>query len=257
MSDADARDFGRIDAGPVLAEVAGAFARHAGLLPRLMWPAVLVAFVVGGLQRFALPAEAAWTQALGLLQLPFDLMLATAWVRLLLLGRAAARIPALGWGRAETDFLFQLVVFALAFLGCVVLTVLIVGNLPLPDQTRTLIVAAASWLILTLLTPLALKLPARAAGRDLPSRAWQARLGNFPNAALVWLLFLTVSFGLKLIPAQIPQDAGPALAAAGLVADLAVHYVILLGCLAVASALLRQLAGWPPAPPTEDAKRDA
>ena len=142
MADAAAQSHGRINAGPVLAEAGGNLRRHARLLPRLAWPALLAALAVELVRQLAVPADSGW-QAVTLVKLPFDLMLATAWTRLLLLGRAAARVPALGWGRAETDFLFALVVFALAFFGGVVLTVLIVGNLPLPERTLTLVVAAA------------------------------------------------------------------------------------------------------------------
>lgn len=235
---------GRIDAGGALVEIVRGLVRHARLLPRLAWPAVAVALLIGLTRQYALPAEGAW-QAVGLIRLPFDLMLATAWTRMLLLGPDAARMPALGWGRAETDFLFQLIVFALAFLGCVILTVLIVGNLPLQERVLTLVVAAASWVILTLLTPLALKIPARTTGIDLPGRAWQERLANVPNAAAVWLAFLAVSFVLRLIPEQIEGGTDDVFRMTTMVVKVVVDYAILLAFVGAVCALFRQLAAWP------------
>jgi hypothetical protein len=239
---------GRIDAGPVLAETARSLARHAGRLPALAWPALAVALAVPLLQRFALP-PADWAQALGLLGIPFDLMLGTAWVRLLLLGRAHARVPAFGWGRGETDFLINALIFAAAIVGALVLLVLVVSNLPIPQDVGRILIAAGGWLVLTLLTPLALKVPARAAGRTPAPRAWQARPANVPNAAICWLVFLALAAGLSRAAAVLPQPSDPAAGAgaavAGLLASLAVEYVLFLTVLALMAAMARRLANWP------------
>jgi hypothetical protein len=238
---------GRIDAGPVLAEATGGLARQAGVLPWLAWPALAVALGADAVAILAFAPDSVGGGLVRLLHIPFDLMLATALARLLLLGRNAVRRPAVGWGRAETDLTFAAVVFTLAFVALVVLAVLIVGNLPLAERTLTWVVAAASWLILTMLTPLALKVPAGAVQRSVPGRAWQARLGNFAGALLVWLAFLAAAFVLRLIPAQLPPaDAGVGAQTLRLVVQTLVDYAVLAGFVAVVAAMARHLAGWPP-----------
>lgn len=237
---------GRIDAGAVLGEAAAGLAACAGTLPRLAWPAVAVALGADAVAILAFAPDSLSGGLVRLLHIPFDLMLATALARLLLLGPGAARVPALGWGRAETDLTFAAVVFTLAFVGLVVLAVLIVGNLPLPQDTLTWIVAGASCLILTMLTPLALRIAAGAAGRSVPGRAWQARLGNFAGALLVWLAFLALTFVLRLVPAQLPEQAGGGLQALRLVLQTLVDYAVLASFVAVVSAMARRLSNWPP-----------
>lgn len=239
---------GRIDIGPVLAETTRSLARHAGRLPALAWPALTVALAVPLLQHFALP-EAGWARALGLLGIPFDVMLGTAWIRLLLLGRAHARVPALGWGRGETDFLINALIFAVAIVGALVLLVLVVSNLPIAEDVGRILIAAGGWLVLTLLTPLALKVPARAAGRAPAARAWQARPANVPKAALCWLVFLALAAALSRAAAVLPQPADPGAGAGaalgGLAASVAVEYALFLTVLALMAAMARQLADWP------------
>jgi hypothetical protein len=83
----------------------------------------------------------------------------------------------------------------------------------------------------------------------VPGRAWQARLANVPNAALVWLVYLTFAIAITQGPANLPQPQDPAvalpLAAGALVVELLVEYVLLLTVLALIAVMARQLAGWP------------
>ncbi|MBK1697236.1 hypothetical protein [Rhodovibrio salinarum] len=239
---------GRIDAGPVLIGTVRALKQHAALIPRLAWPALLVALLVPIVQRFAF-ANAETAASLHLLTLPFDLMLGTAWLRLLLLGCDHARIPALGWGKAETDFTIWAFVFAIAILGAIVMITLVISNLPISEQTGRLAIAIAAWLTLSLMTPLALRVPVRVVRAEVPGRAWQARLANVPNAALVWLVYLTFAIVLTQGPANLPQPQDPSvalpLAAGALLVEILVEYVLLLTVLALIAVTARQLAGWP------------
>ncbi len=239
---------GRIDVGPVLAGTVRALADQVRTIPRLVWPAVLVALLVPVVQRFAFPnVEAA--ASLNLLTLPFDIMLGTAWLRLLLLGRAHARIPALGWGKAETDFLIWAFVFAVAVLGAIVLITLVISNLPVGEQAGKIAIAAAAWITLTLMTPLALRVPVRVIRAEVPGRAWQARLANLPNAALAWLIYLTFAIALTQGPANLPQPHDPSialpLAAGALVVEVLLEYLLLLTVLSLIAVMARQLSGWP------------
>ena len=239
---------GRIDVGPVLAGTLRALRDHLAVIPKLAWPAVLVALLVPVVQRFAFPnIEAA--ASLNLLTLPFDIMLGTAWLRLLLLGRAHARVPAVGWGKAETDFLIWAFVFAVAMLGSIVLITLVISNLPIGEQAGRLAIAAVAWITLTLMTPLAVRVPVRVIRAEVPGRAWQARLANVPNAALAWLVYLTFAVAVTQAPASLPQPQDPSvalpLAAGALLVEVLVEYLLLLTVLGLIAVMARQLAGWP------------
>ena len=239
---------GRIDVGPVLAGTLRALRDHLAVIPKLAWPAVLVALLVPVVQRFAFPnIEAA--ASLNLLTLPFDIMLGTAWLRLLLLGRAHARVPAVGWGKAETDFLIWAFVFAVAVLGSIVLITLVISNLPIGEQAGRLAIAAVAWITLTLMTPLAVRVPVRVIRAEVPGRAWQARLANVPNAALAWLVYLTFAVAVTQAPASLPQPQDPSvalpLAAGALLVEVLVEYLLLLTVLGLIAVMARQLAGWP------------
>jgi hypothetical protein len=239
---------GRIDVGPVLAGTLRALRDHLAVIPKLAWPAVLVALLVPVVQRFAFPnIEAA--ASLNLLTLPFDIMLGIAWLRLLLLGRAHARVPAVGWGKAETDFLIWAFVFAVAVLGSIVLITLVISNLPIGEQTGRLAIAAVAWITLTLMTPLAIRVPVRVIRAEVPGRAWQARLANVPNAALAWLVYLTFAVAVTQAPASLPQPQDPSvalpLAASALLVEVLVEYLLLLTVLGLIAVMARQLAGWP------------
>jgi hypothetical protein len=244
----DATGPGRIDTGPVIAGTLRALARHLGIVPGLVWPAVLVALLVPVVQRFAFPDVDA-AASLNLLTLPFDIMLGTAWLRLLLLGRDHARVPALGWGKAETDFLIWALVFAVSMLGAIVLITLVISNLPIGEQAGKIAIAAAAWITLSLMTPLALRVPVRVIRAEVPGRAWQARLANVPNAALAWLIYLTFAIALTQGPAHLPQPQDPSvalpLAAGALLVEVAVEYLLLLTVLALIAVMARQLSGWP------------
>jgi hypothetical protein len=239
---------GRINVGPVLAGTLNALRDHLAVIPKLAWPAVLVALLVPVVQRFAFPnVEAA--ASLNLLTLPFDIMLGTAWLRLLLLGRAHARVPAVGWGKAETDFLIWAFVFAVAVLGSLVLITLVISNLPIGEQAGRLAIAAVAWITLTLMTPLAVRVPVRVIRAEVPGRAWQARLANVPNAALAWLVYLTFAVAVTQAPASLPQPQDPSvalpLAAGALLVEVLVEYLLLLTVLSLIAVMARQLAGWP------------
>jgi hypothetical protein len=239
---------GRIDAGPVLAETARNLVTHMRVLPRLAWPALLVALAVPLVQRFAL-GGAEGAGAFALASLPFDLMLGTAWLQLILRGPGAARVPALGWGRAETDFTIWAFVFAVAVFGTVVLVVLVASNLPLDVTAGRILIALTAWFALSLMTPLAIRVPVRVLRAEVPGRAWQARAANVPNAALCWLVYLALAVALSQLPAALPDPTAPAtatpLALLTLVVQVAVDYTILLTVLALIAAMARQLAGWP------------
>ncbi|MBK1666769.1 hypothetical protein CKO28_01760 [Rhodovibrio sodomensis] len=249
---------GRIDTGPVLAGTVRALRGHLGLIPRLAWPAVLVALLVPMVQRFGFPnVEAA--ASLNLLTLPFDVMLATAWLRLLLLGRPHARVPALGWGKAETDFLIWAFVFAVSVLGAIVLITLVISNLPIGEQAGRIAIAATAWVTLSLMTPLAVRVPVRTIRAELPGRAWQARLANVPNAALAWLVYLVFAVAATQGPAHLPQPQDPSvalpLAAGALLVEVLVEYLLLLTVLTLIAVMARQLSGWPdPGARTESAE---
>jgi hypothetical protein len=176
-------------------------------------------------------------------------MLGTAWLRLLLLGRAHARVPAVGWGKAETDFLIWAFVFAVAVLGSIVLITLVISNLPIGEQAGRLAIAAVAWITLTLMTPLALRVPVRVIRAEVPGRAWQARLANVPNAALAWLVYLTFAVAVTQAPASLPQPQDPSvalpLAAGALLVEVLVEYLLLLTVLGLIAVMARQLAGWP------------
>ena len=239
---------GRIDVGPVLAGTLRALRDHLAVIPKLAWPAVLVALLVPVVQRFAFPnIEAA--ASLNLLTLPFDLMLGAAWLRLLLLGRQHARVPALGWGKAETDFLIWALVFGVAVLGAIVLITLVISNLPISEQVGRIAIAVVAWITLTLMTPLAVRVPVRVIRAEVPGRAWQARLANVPNAALAWLVYLTFAVAITQAPASLPQPQDPSvalpLAAGALLVEVLVEYVLLLTVLSLIAVIARQLAGWP------------
>ena len=239
---------GRIDVAPVLAGTLRALRDHLAVIPKLAWPAVLVALLVPVVQRFAFPGVEA-AASLNLLTLPFDLMLGAAWLRLLLLGRQHTRVPALGWGKAETDFLIWALVFGVAVLGAVVLITLVISNLPISEQVGRIAIAVAAWITLTLMTPLAVRVPVRVIRAEVPGRAWQARLANVPNAALVWLVYLTFAVAITQAPASLPQPQDPSvalpLAAGALLVEVLVEYVLLLTVLSLIAVLARQLAGWP------------
>jgi len=249
---------GRIVTGPVVAETVRAITGRLPLIPRLAWPAVLVALLVPVAQRLAFPGTEA-AASLTLLTVPFDIMLGTAWLRLVLLGRRHARVPALGWGKAETDFLIWAFVFAIAVVGAVVLITLVVSNLPIGEQAGKIAIAGAAWITLTLMTPLALRVPVRVIRAEVPGRAWQARLANVPNAALAWLIYLTFAVALTQAPAQLPQPLDPSvalpLAAGALVVEVVVEYVLLLTVLTLIAVMARQLSGWP-TPPSQGAGTD-
>ena len=239
---------GRIDVAPVLAGTLRALRDHLAVIPKLAWPAVLVALLVPVVQRFAFPGVEA-AASLNLLTLPFDLMLGAAWLRLLLLGRQHTRVPALGWGKAETDFLIWALVFGVAVLGAVVLITLVISNLPISEQVGRIAIAVAAWITLTLMTPLAVRVPVRVIRAEVPGRAWQARLANVPNAALVWLVYLTFAVAITQAPASLPQPQDPSvalpLAAGALLVEVLVEYVLLLTVLSLIAVIARQLAGWP------------
>ena len=239
---------GRIDVGPVLAGTLRALRDHLAVIPKLAWPAVLVALLVPVVQRFAFPNIEAAT-SLNLLTLPFDLMLGAAWLRLLLLGRQHARVPALGWGKAETDFLIWALVFGVAVLGAIVLITLVISNLPISEQVGRIAIAVVAWITLTLMTPLAVRVPVRVIRAEVPGRAWQARLANVPNAALAWLVYLTFAVAITQAPASLPQPQDPSvalpLAAGALLVEVLVEYVLLLTVLSLIAVIARQLAGWP------------
>jgi hypothetical protein len=247
---------GRIDTGPVLAGTVRALREHLALIPKLAWPALLVALLVPTVQRFAFPGVEA-AASLNLLTLPFDIMLATAWLRLLLLGRDHTRVPAVGWGKAETDFLIWAFVFAVAVLGSIVLITLVVSNLPIDERTGRIVIAVAAWITLTLMTPLAIRVPVRVVRAEVPGRAWQARLANVPNAALVWLVYLTLAIGVTQAPASLPQPqdltVALPLAAGALAVEVLVEYLLLLTVLSLIAVMARQLAGWPKPGETEAA----
>jgi len=240
----------RLATGPVLAGCARDLSRHARWVPGLAWPTVLAASAAALIQSYALTAPLG-RLAVAAAVVPFAVMLVVAWQRLLLLGPDRVTAPPVRWTRRHTRVLALLVGVVAAHAAVLAFVLVAVAALPMRPPVRAWILLASVWFVVTLFTPLSLKLPGAAAGLTPPPRAWQARPAHFGNAALVWLAVFLVSGPLA-------AGAGLLIASAG--APVAVHVpgaivgagVICLALLVGATAKTRMLRALSTPAPGED-----
>lgn len=234
----------RLNAFSVLAETGRGLAANASWALKLGWLAVAVQFVADVVYRTLLPEGLAWTLLPIAVPLPFWLMVCVAWHRLLIEGPERVTAPPLRLERTHGRYFLKLVLFFVVFALLTVLAVLPMGAVELDLRVAAAASGVAVWLVLTLLTPLLLNLPGEAVGRGLPRGAWQGRLANIAQGALVWLPFMAVAAVLTVWRGS-PAE-GEALNLAGglwLAVEVLVDYILLLIFLTLLSVIYRQLSG--------------
>ncbi len=243
MSSVETATFPRMHAGRVLLESARSLGGNASAAIRLGWLAVAVSLATNVAYRTVLPEGFPWALLSILIPLPFWLMLCVAWHRLLLKGPDSVQAPPLRLERTHGRYLLKLTLFIVVFTLLTVLAVLPMGAVDLSLRVATGASGIAVWLVLTLLTPLLLKLPGEAVGRDLPKGAWQGRLANVPQAALVWLLFMALAAALTVWRGSpVEGEALDLLGAVRLVPEVLLDYILLLVFLTLLSVVYRHLS---------------
>lgn len=233
----------RLEAAPAVADTLQTLARLARWAPRLAWPAFVIALVMALLDTYVIPY--AWAGSLlYVFVFPFDIMLAVAWHRLILLGPNAVQSPPVAWRRRHLHYLVHAVIFIAILAALVLLFVLIMGTAALPTFVLLSVTGLGIWLIVTLLTPLALKLPARASDWELAPIQWRKQPVVVANIAVVWLIFLAVAYGLGIAAEALyePVDGGW-LALGAMALALVLDYIVLLMNITVITVIFRHLAG--------------
>lgn len=231
-----------LHAGRVLLESARMLGGNLLAALRLGCLALGVSFAVDILSRAVFAEGSPWAVLLALIPLPFWLMVCVAWHRLLLEGPERVQAPPLRLERTHGRYLLKLVLFFVAFALLTVLAVLPMGAVDLNLGAAAGASGIAVWLVLTLLTPLLLKLPGEAVGRDLPKGAWQGRLMNIAQAALVWLPFLVLAAVLTFWRgSSVDGQALDLFAVVRLAVEVLLDYLLLLVFLTLLSVIYRYL----------------